>query len=331
MRSGPLDWTANQSDQRWESMAAPEDIDFELIAAFIDGKLGGAERERVVKLLGASEPAFEIYADAVRTRGDIGQAGNDSVFSLDDQRNRKRRTSRWWSAAPVAAAAVLLLAVIPVIRARRGVSGLDLPTRALLEPLNGQTSLATALRVQLDQPSWSVTRGGSSVAVDSASALRLGVRAADLQAALALEDRERAGRIAQEMADLLRPVAVSNASVAEYEAIRTRLVNGDSISAVNAAATSAETNLDALLDSPWFGFGKWYGAGELAALAHSASFFSDPHTKEFLDSAIERGRLAPEDVELLRQVAEIAKRGVADAEFATLREKFAELIRRHGG
>ena len=329
MRSGPLDWTANQSDQRWESMAAPEDIDFELIAAFIDGKLGGAERERVVKLLGASEPAFEIYADAVRTRGDIDADG--SVYSLDDRRNRERRRSRWWSAAPVAAAAVLLLAVMPVIRARRGVSGLDLPTQALLEPLNGQASLATALRVQLDQPSWSVTRGGSSVAVDSASALRLGVRAADLQAALALEDRERAGRIAQEMADLLRPVSVSNASVAEYEAIRTRLVNRDSISAVNAAATSAETNLDALLDSPWFGFGKWYGAGELAALAHSASFFSDPHTKEFLDSAIERGRLAPEDVELLRQVAEIAKRGVADAEFATLREKFAELIRRHGG
>ena len=273
MRSGPLDWTANQSDQRLESMAAPEDIDFELIAAFIDGKLGGVERERVVKLLGASEPAFEIYADAVRTRGDIDADG--SVYSLDDRRNRERRRSRWWSAAPVAAAAVLLLAVMPVIRARRGVSGLDLPTRALLEPLNGQTSLATALRVQLDQPSWSVTRGGSSVAVDSASALRLGVRAADLQAALALEDRERAGRIAQEMADLLRPVSVSNASVAEYEAIRTRLVNRDSISAVNAAATSAETNLDALLDSPWFGFGKWYGAGELAALAHSASFFSD--------------------------------------------------------
>ena len=332
MRSGPLDWTANQSDQRWESMAAPEDIDFELIAAFIDGKLGGAERERVVKLLGEAEHAFEIYADAVRTRDDVGRGGNPSVISLDDHRDpRPVPWRRWWQAAPVAAAAVLLLAVMPVIRARRGVSGLDLPTQALLEPLNGQASLATALRVQLDQPSWSVTRGGSSVAVDSASALRLGVRAADLQAALALEDRERAGRIAQEMADLLRPVSVSNASVAEYEAIRTRLVNRDSISAVNAAATSAETNLDALLDSPWFGFGKWYGAGELAALAHSASFFSDPHTKEFLDSAIERGRLAPEDVDLLRQVSGIAKRGVADADFATVQEKFAELIRRHGG
>ena len=331
MRSGPLGWTANQSDQRWESMAAPDDIDFELIAAFIDGKLGGVERERVVKLLGASEPAFEIYADAVRTRGDIDQADTGSVLSLDDRRNRKRRTSGWWTAAPVAAAAVLLLAVMPVIRARRGVSGLDLPTRALLAPLNGQAGLATALRVQLDQPSWSVTRGGSSVAVDSTSALRLGVRAADLQAALALEDRERAARIAREVADLLRPVSVSNASVAEYETIRTRLVNGDSIAAVNAAATSAETNLDALLDSRWLGFGKWYGAGELAALAHSASFFSDAHTRAFLDSAIERGRLAPEDVELLRQVAGIAKRGVADGDFATLREKFAELIRRHGG
>ena len=68
-------------------MAAPENIDLELIAAFIDGKLAGAERERVVKLLGESEHAFEIYADAVRTRDDVGRGGNPSVISLDDHRD----------------------------------------------------------------------------------------------------------------------------------------------------------------------------------------------------------------------------------------------------
>jgi hypothetical protein len=299
-------------------MAAPEEFDFELIAAYIDGKLSGAERERAVKLLGESEAAFEIYADAVRTRADL-RKDDPKPFPI------------WRVAIPAAAAAVLLLAVMPMIRAQRGVSGLDLPTQAMLEPLKGQSGVATALGIQLDSPSWSVTRGGGSVAVDSTSALRLGVRAADLHAALALEDRERAARIAQEVADLVRPVSVSNASVAEYETIRTRLVRGDSIGRVSAAVDSAEKNLEALLNTRWFGFGKWYGAGELAALAHSASFFSDPHTRTFLDSAIERGRLAPEDVDLLRQVAGIAKRGVADAEFATVREKFAELIRRHGG
>jgi hypothetical protein len=299
-------------------MAVPEEFDFELIAAYIDGKLSGAERERAVKLLGESEAAFEIYADAVRTRADL-RKDDPKPFPI------------WRVAIPAAAAAVLLLAVMPMIRAQRGVSGLDLPTQAMLEPLKGQSGVATALGIQLDSPSWSVTRGGGSVAVDSTSALRLGVRAADLHAALALEDRERAARIAQEVADLVRPVSVSNASVAEYETIRTRLVRGDSIGRVSAAVDSAEKNLEALLNTRWFGFGKWYGAGELAALAHSASFFSDPHTRTFLDSAIERGRLAPEDVDLLRQVAGIAKRGVADAEFATVREKFAELIRRHGG
>lgn len=313
-------------------MAAPENIDLELIAAFIDGKLAGAERERVVKLLGESEHAFEIYADAVRTRDDVGRGGNPSVISLDDHRDpRPVPWRRWWQAAPVAAAAVLLLAVMPVIRARRGVSGLDLPTQALLEPLNGQAGVATALGVQLDQPSWSVTRGGSSVAVDSTVALRVGVRVADLQAALALEDRERASRIATEIVGLVRPLGLTDASVAEYEAIRARLARGESIGQVSGAATSAETNLQPLLNSRWFGFGKWYGAGELAALAHSASFFNDSDTREFLDSAIERGRLAPEDVDLLRQVSGIAKRGVADADFATVQEKFAELIRRHGG
>ena len=167
--------------------------------------------------------------------------------------------------------------------------------------------------------------------VDSTTALRLGVRAADLQAVLALGDRERGARVAAEIFSLVRPLSLSDGSAAEYETIRTRLVRGDSIGGVSAAADSAEKNLEALLASRWFGYGKWFGAGELAALAHSASFFSDSHTTKFLDSAIKRGRLAPEDVDLLRQVAGIAKRGVADAEFATVREKFAELIRRHGG
>jgi hypothetical protein len=307
-------------------MAASEEIDFELIAAFLDGRLTGAERERVVKLLGESEAAFEIYADAARTLGEIDKG---DIVPIPRPIPTWRR--RWFAVVPAAAAAVLLLAVMPVIRARRGVSGLDLPTQALLEPLKGQAGLAPALRVQLEQPSWSVTRGGSSVAVDSTSALRLGVRTADLHAALALEDRTRAARIAQEMADLVRPLSLSDASVAEYETIRTRLANGVSIGDVRGDVTSAEENLRMLLNSRWFGYGKWYGAGELAALAHSASFFSDSQTREFLDSVIERGRLAPEDVELLRQVSVMAKRGVADAEFATVRERFAELIRRHGG
>ena len=55
-------------------MAASEDIDLELIAAFMDGRLKGAERERAIKLLRDSEAAFEVYADALRARADLGDS-----------------------------------------------------------------------------------------------------------------------------------------------------------------------------------------------------------------------------------------------------------------
>ena len=42
-------------------MAATDEFDPDLVAAFIDGRLSGAERERVVRLLAESEEAFEIY------------------------------------------------------------------------------------------------------------------------------------------------------------------------------------------------------------------------------------------------------------------------------
>ena len=206
-----------------------------------------------------------------------------------------------------------------------------MPTQAMLQPLTGQPGVATALSRQLDEPSWSVTRGGTSSAVDSTTALRLGVRASDLQAAIAVRDRDRAGAAAVEMVGLVRTLNLSEASVAEYETVRMRLTNGEPIEQVGGAAMTAEKNLADLIGSRWFGFGKWFGAGELAALAHATSFFSDRETTRFLESAIERGNLTSDDVNLLREIVAATEGGVTEDEFAIVRRNFAELIRRHGG
>jgi hypothetical protein len=69
----------------------------------------------------------------------------------------------------------------------------------------------------------------------------------------------------------------------------------------------------------------------LAARAHSSAFFRSDETAKFLDAAIDNGRLGPEDVQALRDVAAFAERGIPESEFETVRQKFAELIRRHGG
>jgi hypothetical protein len=174
-------------------------------------------------------------------------------------------------------------------------------------------------------------RGTGATVVDSAAALRLGVRATDLQVALALSDRPLAARLAGEMVEVLRSVPLSDASRADFEGVRMRIAAGDSTDQVIASVSRAEKALREFLDSEWFGFGKWFGAGEVAARAHSGAFFRSEGTSKFLEAAIKNGRLGPEDVRALGDIAGFAERGVPDNEFETVRQKFAELIRRHGG
>jgi hypothetical protein len=308
-------------------MAGIEDFDPDLLAAFIDGRLSGAERERVVRLLAESEDAFEVYSDAVMARGELEEATGLSLVA-----HRERRSKRWWIAGiPAAAAAALLIAVLPVAQARRANATLAMRAESIAQPLTDRLQLAMALGSTWDEGRWSVNRGGGATFVDSTAALRLGVRATDLQVALAVEDRERAGRTAAEMVELLGSVNLSDSVSAEYGGLRKRITNGDSIGAIVGAASTADDNLRDFLDSRWYGVGKWLAAGELAARTHSADFFKASETTRFLDAAIRGGGFAPDEVEALRRVDDIAKRGVAENEFETIRETFARLIRRHAG
>jgi hypothetical protein len=322
-------------------MAAIDEFDPDLVAAFIDGRLSGAERDRVVRLLAESEAAFEIYADAVRARDDLDA---DTVVPFPEPRPDPRPDARpdprpdprprhWWRTAgvPLAAAAALLIAVLPAVQSRRANATFAMRAESIAQPLTGRPQLAMALRSALDAPRWSVTRGGGSTFVDSTAALRLGVRATDLQVALAVGDRERAGRAAAEMVELLGSVNLSDAASAEYGDLRKRIANGDSIGQVIGAAATADDNLRHFLDSRWYGVGKWLAAGELAARAHSADFFKSSETARFLDAAIRSGSFAPDEVEALRQVEGVAKRGMSENEFETVRARFAELIQRHAG
>ena len=306
-------------------MAEIEDFDPDLIAAFIDGKLSGADRERVVQLLAESEAAFEVYSDAVMARNDLQGAGPSRVVDGGG------RPTRWWIAAvPVAAAATLLIAVLPpVVQARRDNAMLAMRAESIAQPLTGQRQLAVALGSGLDEGRWSANRGGSSTVVDSVAALRLGVRATDLQMALAVGDRERADRVAGEMVDLLGSVNLSDASRVEYADLRKRIVGDSVIGQTASAAATADDNLRDILNSPWYGFGKWFAASEVAARAHSAEFFKSAKTARFLEAAIRSGHFSADEVETLRQVAAAAQRGVADSEFEMIRATFAELIRRH--
>ena len=307
-------------------MAATDEFDPDLVAAFIDGRLSGAERERVVKLLAESEAAFEIYADAVRAREDLD---TDAIIPIRARPPVSVRRPRWLTAgAPLAAAAALLIAVLPRVLSNPAAT-FAMRAESIAQPLTDRPQLAMALRSALDEPRWSATRGGVSTFVDSTAALRLGARATDFQVALAVGDRERANSVAAEMLELLDSVNLSDAARAEYGKLRERITSGDSISSIKAAAATADEHLHDFLNSRWYGTGKWLAAGELAARAHSAEFFKSTETARFIEAAIRSGGFAPDEVEALRQVERVAKRGITEDEFETVRAMFAKLIQHH--
>jgi len=301
-------------------MEEPEEVDFELISAFIDGRLSGADRARAVRLLADSEEAFEVYSDALRTRADLKAS---AVVPISERRSW-RSSVPWRAVGTVAAAAVVLIAVFPTVQARRDRAVMDVASNELVRPFVGSPEARTLLAS--DARGWSVTRGGSGPLVDSTVAFRLGVRSVDLQVAVAQRDTLRTDRMVREIVEALNDVEMSDYVKAQYEALRT-----DARQDVAAGVARAEQALDKRLESFWFEFGRWVRAGELAARVRSAEFFSDPRTERFLKIAAANDGLSTGDAELLLRIVDLGGQGVTDAEFETIREHFSTLIRRYGG
>ena len=307
-------------------MAGSEQVDLELIAALIDGRLSGEERQRALRLLAESEAAFEVYSDAVRARGDVVDR---DVLPLAPVRGRLSRVP-WRTIGPLAAAAVVLIAILPVMQQRRDRAILDATSAELVQPWIESPVVAATLTGAWDARGWSLTRGGNSRVVDSTVAFRLGVHAVDLQVALRQRDTAGARSIAGTILESLDAVELSDAVKADYRALREGVERGDPANRLVGDATRAETALDGLLQSFWYAFGRWIEAGDLAARMQSEPFFANDETARFLELAGTRDELAPADAALLREIAGLTRDGVTGEEFEMIRRNFATLIDRHG-
>src|SRR5688572_29357399 len=102
-------------------MAAPEEVDLELVSAFIDGRLSGDDRQRALRMLAESESAFEVYSDALRARADLTDG---DVVPIQVVQGR-RAALPWRTIGSVAAAAAVVVALFPTVQARRDRAVLD--------------------------------------------------------------------------------------------------------------------------------------------------------------------------------------------------------------
>jgi hypothetical protein len=304
-------------------------LDLELIAALIDGRLSGEERARAVKLLADSDEALELFASTLRQQQDAADVKVVPIATA-------RRWRQWKVMVPVAAAAVL--AILPTL-VGRGAQAVLASEYAMA--LTQDPHFASGLRAGWDQRRWAVTRGGGPLrevpgarqvgsALESRLSFRLGVRSLDLQVALLRGDTALAGRLTSEVLETLSAVAYTDPVAARYTELKSRLAT-DAVARSIERASDAERELRKLLDAQSFAFGQWVAAAELAAQTHDAAFFQSKHGTRFVRSTIPGGGLAPEDTEALRSIDGRTTQGLTDQALDEMNKDLQKIIRRRGG
>lgn len=334
-------------------------IDLEELAAFIDGRLTGERRQRVLALLAEDEDAYALYDEVIRVREELATAEaagarapeNDAIeaqgaaapsappaeIPVAPQPPRQpaerrvwtfptvphRRTVGWF---PVAAAAAAAVAVFGVWW--------------LLRPLAPEPS--TALLAAFDPATLTPEAAGSAPeslgtsyrgldGEERAALFELGVRAFDLALAVEARDRESTARWLAEMARLLDQGVPLGFGLPEiYEQLAARLTAGAAPRELRAGIAAAEATLQADLDDPsqpLFAFGRWVEAVRFAAGQGDRAFLASPAARRPLKRFLRAG---PSD-EVARQLARVAAalgRGAASADLAAV-EDALERIETH--
>lgn len=235
-----------------------EHIEHETLAAFLDGRLEPAERERVLRILAENPEEYEVFADAARVAAEMR---GPAVVPIE---SRQRNANRWRVVVPVLVAAGLAaVAIAPRLLREGALSPAELASRLTVVSQPGAGSLAAKLGASWDQPGWSVMRGNAVEVTDSARAFRLGARATDVEIAIRAEDSTALGAVGEELVDLLGGVDAGAASAAQFR----RIVEFGA-SASESDRTEAARSLRALMgQSVWFDLGAWTEAARVAALA----------------------------------------------------------------
>lgn len=306
-------------------------VDLELIAAFIDGRVSGEDRARVVKLLADSDEALELYAHALRehhARSDV------KVVPIA----RPRRWTQWKVLVPLVAAAGLAIVTVPRLTGRHTQT---LMASGYVAELGRDARFADGLREGWQERGWSVTRGagtsreptGSRLAgtpQESRLAFRLGVRTVDLDVAIERGDTALANQLAGEILETLHSVLYSEPVATTYTELKSRLAT-DSRERLIDRASEAERDVRDLLNSPSFAFGQWAAAAELAARTHHGSFFESSHGTDFIRSTAQVG-LFQDDSAALRTIDDTRmKQGLDGRTLEAVDEVLKATIRRRGG
>lgn len=278
------------------------------LAAFLDGRLSGHERARIVAHLAGCPSCYEVFAEAARFQIEEEEEEDaDPPEVAESLRETEgvaparvipfpaKKAFRWVGSI----AAVLLAGVATVLLYWQTNTMPELTSAGLVSP-------AVAGKVAGD-PFWDefVERGDSTDGglTSTPHELLLGARAVDLSLSLARNDAESLNDLASINGHIKEIGFVPDQAKAAYLDIQARIDKGTPPKELVRKAEQVEASLPAT-DFPYFAFGKWAEAGRLSAVAESPDFFRAPENRKLLRVFLrqERKNLDPAVVKALERI-----------------------------
>lgn len=290
----------------------------EEIAALLDGRLEGHEREQVVEHIGQCEACYEVFTETLRFQEEEAEKGKVIEHPA------ARRRFVWSAASAVAAAALALIVAVPMwLGMQIEVGSIDVGR--LADRLAAGTEAAVLETNAYSGDGWSRTRGFGSGLNETQRAFRLGVRTVDLDIALRAGDRQRAERLVQELYDMASDLPLAEMILVSYDDLLERLQGGETPeSLTERSAAAASLTADAATE-PYYSLGQWAEAGLLASSAGDRAFLGNRRTRRFL-TELELAELPEELHPPLAMIAERLDRGVDESDLPPLAEAFGELV-----
>jgi hypothetical protein len=227
---------------------AKDRLDPETLAAFLDGKLAGAERERVVRILSTSSDDYATMVDAAAVMHEVG------VPPRAVDRRPSRRTM--WRLA--AAAGIAGLALLP------GLLEESAPEIRLLEEYGALNTDNAPLPRSWTELALPATRGGSSDG--DGWEFRTGLRTTSMIAASKMRDTAAVRVFVSDLiSELETRGGAASASVA-----RLRDFDVSSPETIDDAASE----IRAVFHGAWYDLGSWSGQARIAEMRGLTIFFN---------------------------------------------------------
>lgn len=251
--------------------------DPERLAALLDGRLKGREREEAVGRLAASDEDFEAYADALAISAELNAEDEAGVTPIA-ARQRRAPARRWLAMAAVLAAVALAPGLWTRFAARTDAARFA----AEIE--------AGGLPARWDASPWGTTRGGGDALSPESRAVRLGARLVDLE--LAVRGRSpAAAALASETALLLEGIPASGPSATIYREIARRA--GEPPEQLEPLLERGRDMVPLLAGEERVELGAWAEAARIAAARGDRDFFESRATRSQVERTAGSNGLEP--------------------------------------